>query len=178
MSSDSATGFIYVLRCRGFYKIGWTEGNPADRVRQLQTGCPFPLEMVGTVPATSADDWRWQKLYVDRRVRGEWFKLTSEDVRRVLRRDFPAVRAGKWANHREATLEGLRLAREQGRKGGGQAKLTAPEAAELRRLRGAGSSPQELMTRYRISRATLYRYLGAAEQVKQQLESPTSVGSA
>jgi Meiotically up-regulated gene 113 len=163
ISSDgNATGFVYVARCRGFHKIGWTEHNPADRVKQLQTGCPFPIELVGTIPATPADDTRWRKVvFKDKHVRGDWFRLALQDVQNILRSDF-TLRAGKWASHQEATLEGLRLAREQGRKGGGRAKLTASEAEELRRLRSDGSSPWELMAKYRISRATLYRYLQAA----------------
>ena len=158
--TNGTTGFVYLARCRGFYKIGWTEGNPADRVRQLQTGCPFPIELVGTIPATPAADTQWRTvIFKDKHERGDWFKLTLQDVQRVLRNDFAE---GKWMNHREASMEGQRLAREQGRKPGGRARLAAPEAAELRHLREAGSSPRELMAKYRISRATLYRYLQPA----------------
>ena len=156
------TGLVYIARCRGFHKIGWTERHPADRIRQLQTGCPFPIELVGTIPATPAADMRWRTvIFADKHVRGDWFKLTLHDVRRILSGDFAEeqAQAGKWTGHREATLEGLRLAREQGRKGGARAKLAASEAEELRRLRSTGSSPRELMARFRISRATLYRYL-------------------
>ena len=159
---SSATGFVYLARCRGFHKIGWTERSPADRVRQLQTGCPFPIEMVGTVPATPADDWRWQRLFAPQNVRGEWFRLTPEDVRCVLSGDFAGVliQAGKWANHREATLEGMRRAAEQGRKGGAKPKLAAEQIRELHDMREAGRTTYDIMHAFGISRATLYRYLG------------------
>lgn len=77
-------GRVYVLECGGYYKIGFSK-NPLERVRQLQTGCPFRLHLVGTVTAPQTAEFALHNKYADKRMHGEWFQLTPEDVGDILR---------------------------------------------------------------------------------------------
>jgi DNA invertase Pin-like site-specific DNA recombinase len=61
----------------------------------------------------------------------------------------------------EGTREGLEAARARGRVGGGRAKLTAAQAREVRRLFAEGRRPMEICELFKISRASLYRYVNA-----------------
>jgi DNA invertase Pin-like site-specific DNA recombinase len=61
---------------------------------------------------------------------------------------------------RQRTLEGLEAARQRGRRGGAKAKLSAAQAAEVKKLFADGRRPREIMELFGISRATLYRIVG------------------
>jgi len=60
----------------------------------------------------------------------------------------------------EGTKEGLEAARARGRVGGGKAKLTPAQAAEVRKMFADGRRPREICELFKISRASLYRYVG------------------
>ncbi len=85
--NQSSCGFIYVMECEGFYKIGWTT-NPRHRRFGLQTGSPFPITLVGVIEGSIMNEAEWHEAFEDKRVRGEWFALTEEDVSRVLHDSF------------------------------------------------------------------------------------------
>lgn len=57
-------------------KIGFTGGDPAERLRGLQTGCPHRLELIAVIPGGESDEGRWHEDYAADRVNGEWFRLT------------------------------------------------------------------------------------------------------
>lgn len=78
-------GHVYVIECGGYYKIGFSR-NPANRARQLQAGCPFRLHLVGCVSAPMTAETQLHNTYADKRIHGEWFQLTPEDVGDILRR--------------------------------------------------------------------------------------------
>jgi DNA invertase Pin-like site-specific DNA recombinase len=68
---------------------------------------------------------------------------------------------------RQRTHEGLAAARARGRKGGRRAKLTAAQAAQVRKLYGAREmTVSEIGEQYNISRETVYRYVKAPEPAK------------
>lgn len=74
-------GYIYLFESQGLYKIGRSH-TPAIRRRRLQTGSPTPIRTVHTLK-TVFHKWIEQQLhsrFADKRVRGEWFALTDEDV--------------------------------------------------------------------------------------------------
>jgi len=68
--------WVYVIECQGFVKVGVAVNVP-NRVGQLQTGCPFPLRLIGCWQVEDAiSEEEAIHSYLDGyRVRGEWFKL-------------------------------------------------------------------------------------------------------
>lgn len=77
----SKPGYIYIIHCDGYYKIG--RASKIDkRVYAFNTQYPHPLEVILTkhVEDMIATERMFHRLYEDKRVRGEWFKLSLEDV--------------------------------------------------------------------------------------------------
>ena len=72
-------GFIYVIRCGSFSKIGYSK-NPKQRLRELQCANPFPLELAGTIPGSLATESKLHTEYRHKHVRNEWFDLSEEDI--------------------------------------------------------------------------------------------------
>jgi DNA invertase Pin-like site-specific DNA recombinase len=61
----------------------------------------------------------------------------------------------------ERTSAGMKAARRRGVKFGPKPKLTAEHVADVRMKIAAGQAPDDVAKFYRVSRATLYRGLGA-----------------
>jgi hypothetical protein len=60
-------------------KIGYTSGTAEKRLKELQTGCPFKLEVLHTIEdATIKDEKRLHAKYSEYRLNGEWFTLNWE----------------------------------------------------------------------------------------------------
>jgi hypothetical protein len=79
----SHDGFVYFVRVRDSLdvKIGYSK-DPVKRLQQLQTGCPTELDLEQvffTTTAFASEQYLHQELN-DHHVRGEWFKLTQEQV--------------------------------------------------------------------------------------------------
>jgi hypothetical protein len=83
-AGQPAEGFIYVMECAGYYKIGWSANSPHRRQRSLQIGNPLPVTLVGAIEGSQMNEADWHEAFRDKRVRGEWFALTEEDVAHVL----------------------------------------------------------------------------------------------
>lgn len=64
---------VYFLRAGEFIKIGKTTGDPSSRVAQLQTGCPFPIEVLATMPGGRGREAKLHKKFAALRAHGEWF---------------------------------------------------------------------------------------------------------
>lgn len=64
---------------RSAVKIG-VSAKPDQRLREVQTGNPHPLELALIVPGGYALERRLHQQYAPIRLRGEWFKLTQELV--------------------------------------------------------------------------------------------------
>lgn len=77
-------GYIYVIECEGLYKIGWARSSPRLRRKTLQIGSPFELTLIGVIPGERIDEAEWHRVFAHKRVRGEWFKLTPEDISYIL----------------------------------------------------------------------------------------------
>jgi hypothetical protein len=67
------TGAVNMLG--GYGKIGYSTC-PEARVRELQTGNPRKLKLVGYTKGTEEDEKRIQQEYIERNETGEWFRLT------------------------------------------------------------------------------------------------------
>lgn len=69
---------IYVLRTDGssetYFKVGYTKREMSKRLKALQTGCPYRLELVKTMQGTHAKEMELHKQLYTSRIHGEWYK--------------------------------------------------------------------------------------------------------
>lgn len=74
-----AEGFVYFIGIGSEYvthvKIGFTRGNPYARMRDLQTGCPFQMRMLGFVLGNMAQEAELHDVFKEHRCVGEWFEF-------------------------------------------------------------------------------------------------------
>ena len=86
-TSPSAYGFVYLAQGhRGEYKIGRT--NLVDRrLGELGAMAPIEYQLVHEIKTDdpAGVESYWHRRFADRRMRGEWFKLTAADVRAFKR---------------------------------------------------------------------------------------------
>lgn len=82
MALTGQEGYIYLIRCEGttYYKIGITRANAENRVKALQTGCPFNLQLVMMFRTNTPEETEaWAQTVLEgRRVNGEWFDLDPQ----------------------------------------------------------------------------------------------------
>lgn len=71
-------GSVYFIGCDNrFVKIGFAR-NVAERLADLQTGCPFELRIIGELPGAAASmELVFHEVLSRLRFRGEWFELTD-----------------------------------------------------------------------------------------------------
>lgn len=77
-----APGYIYVIRRKdGEYKIGKSK-SAVDRIESLSVKLPFAVEPVCVIASDDMNGLEKQlhERFQDKRVNGEWFALTNEDV--------------------------------------------------------------------------------------------------
>ncbi len=75
---------IYFVRCaaRNAIKIGMAE-DPSKRLRALQTACPDPLEMLGTVPGERKQEKEFHRKFTHLRILGEWFRADQDLIETI-----------------------------------------------------------------------------------------------
>ena len=66
------------------YKIGFTAGKLAARIKALQTGCPYPINPVAAFHGTETDQKRLHLMYENYRVIGEWFEFVADILPSVM----------------------------------------------------------------------------------------------
>ena len=83
------SGYVYLVHCKEttFYKIGISKSNYALRLKELQTGCPFELEMVHVIHSVNYHKWEKElhNKFQDKWVRGEWFDLDDASFNMVMK---------------------------------------------------------------------------------------------
>ena len=66
---------IYFIQCgkNGPIKIGQTDNNVQDRVKQLQTGCPYELNVLWIYHGDEYTESSIHEIFQHERMNGEWF---------------------------------------------------------------------------------------------------------
>ncbi|MGL5064255.1 MAG: GIY-YIG nuclease family protein [Microcoleus sp.] len=84
--SQSKSGFIYVLKAEKspYSKIGFTQ-NPKQRLKQIQAASGSVVSFVYLKESNDvvALEAKLHDLFKEKRVTGEWFELTSEDIEQI-----------------------------------------------------------------------------------------------
>lgn len=75
-------GYVYLISGGGYYKIGKTT-NLGDRRKQIGLQLPFEVSLRHAVHTEDIDrlELYWHERFASKRLNGEWFALTAEDVR-------------------------------------------------------------------------------------------------
>lgn len=81
-NSSPSHGFVYILGCpEGYYKIGRST-TLTDRIQQLAIQLPFKVHVVCILFALDcrAKERDLHRTFKSKRVNGEWFKLSDNDL--------------------------------------------------------------------------------------------------
>lgn len=73
----------------GPIKIGFTQGEPLARIAALQTGCPWPIRLLGGVTGDVSDELALHQELAADSLCGEWFDPTPAVKLRVMQRLSP-----------------------------------------------------------------------------------------
>lgn len=81
-------GHVYALRAGPHVKIGTTQGPIAARMRELSTGCPYPIVCVGWQVGGPSLEKALHRYYAAYRTHGEWFEYEpiADSLERLLYR--------------------------------------------------------------------------------------------
>lgn len=85
---DGGRGYVYIAKAgmSNHYKIGFTENSDIDkRLSAHQTSSHEKIERIGAFPVSSKKTEKTiHKKFSHKKVRGEWFELSDEDVKNLL----------------------------------------------------------------------------------------------
>lgn len=79
INKEDNRGFVYVFAnfFSGVCKIGFTK-NPLNRLKQVQTGCPYKLEIVLVINGSVKVEKALHRKYKKFKTNGEWFLFRGE----------------------------------------------------------------------------------------------------
>jgi hypothetical protein len=69
------TSYIYFVQARddGPIKIGTTRSHPKKRLSHIQTGCPWPITLLGVIEGDVCREKEFHATLAPYRTNGEWF---------------------------------------------------------------------------------------------------------
>lgn len=89
LQRKKTNGYVYLIHCKEttFYKIGISKNSYGARLSQIQSCCPFELEMVHVIHSVNYLNLEKELHYKfkDKRVRGEWFDLDQASLNTVMK---------------------------------------------------------------------------------------------
>ena len=76
---------IYLVKAEGtnLYKIGYTGGKAKNRVKAMQTGCPYKLSIIKEVDGSQYREKLLHEAFLGKRKQGEWFEFDDETLEEV-----------------------------------------------------------------------------------------------
>lgn len=79
------SGWIYFIACTETFrvKIGYTAGDPIQRMKALQTGSPTPLTFMAVQPGTQAEEREMHERFAAHRLHGEWFSPHPDIIKHL-----------------------------------------------------------------------------------------------
>ena len=88
-ASRAVTGYVYLLKHGQHYKIG-RSNDTARRRREISLLLPEELEHVQVIETDDPEgiEAYWHRRLASKRVRGQWFALTSDDIAAFKRRRY------------------------------------------------------------------------------------------
>lgn len=79
-------GHVYFLKCcdTNLYKIGYST-SVKTRLKDIKNGSPTTIEIIGYVASTDCftDKEYYHEIFKNKRVKGEWFTLTNDDINNI-----------------------------------------------------------------------------------------------
>ena len=83
------SGYVYLIHCKEatFYKIGISKTNYSLRLKDLQIGCPFELEMVDVIHSVNYHklEKELHNKFQEKFVRGEWYDLDDASLNKLMK---------------------------------------------------------------------------------------------
>lgn len=88
-NDDVQSGQVYLLKHHDAYKIGKST-DASRRYKEIRTQMPHETEEVHVIQTDdpSGIEAYWHNRFKEKRLKGEWFKLTPSDVKAFKRRKF------------------------------------------------------------------------------------------
>lgn len=99
---------VYVISCEsGPVKIG-TSFDPPSRIKQLQTGCPYPLRMEYISDFHCEAEMVEQMVHYalrERRMCGEWFSISTSEAIETVKKWLPVYNFTRNSDNHGKRLE-------------------------------------------------------------------------
>lgn len=88
-ANAAVTGYVYLMKHGQHYKVG-RSNDTARRRREVSLLLPEELQHIHVIETDDPEgiEAYWHRRFADKRVRGEWFALTTRDVAAFKRRRY------------------------------------------------------------------------------------------